>query len=227
MIKAIQPTLQGMVRLFIANADASIITLYKEVSIPIQPNAPSVPVPTPQYIMYEMKLSGDLKLNSGFSVLATTQLAQSFNIVVEGLDWVYPETLPDVCCNFEQDKANTGIGIVSAANPNLDGTGTIVTILQAGGSANGTLVKNVTIKALQSTHEGAVRIFVSPDGTTWTLLQEIYVPQTIQSAFDPSFKQTIDVNFNLESGYYIGASTQIAESFAVTIEAEDWSYPIS
>jgi len=228
-IKSIQPTLQGMVRLFIANADSSVITLYKEVQIPIVPQAPSQAVPAPQYIMYETVLCGDIKLNDGFSIIATTQNTQSFNIIVEGLDISYPSTLPGSCCNFKQTAANTGVNTVSLANTALDGSGTnFSTVFTVGSRANGSLIKAITIKAMQSTHEGAVRIFLSPSGTpAWTLLHEVYIPQTTQSGFDPSFKHVIPANFNLQEGYQIGVTTQIAESFSVTVEAEDWTYPIS
>ena len=228
-IKAIQPALQGMIRIFISNNVSKVITLYKEVVVPIVPQAASVPVPTPQYIMFETVLCGDLKLNPGFSLLAATQNAQSFNVIVEGLDWGYPVTLPGTCCNFEQDAANTGVGVVSVANANLNGTGAIITIFQAGATltatAAGALIKAITIKALQSTHEGAVRIFVSPDGTAWTLMQEAWIPQTTQSGFDPSFKAVLNENLHIPSGYQLGVTTQISQSFAVTVEGDSWIYP--
>ena len=225
-----QGSLQGMVRLFISNGKTA--TLYKEVPIPVVPQTPTLSLPIPQYTTFETILLGDLKLSPGFSLLATTQNAQPFNIIVEGLDWTYPNPdLVGVCCNFEQEAANTGIGTVSVANTAIDGSGTIATIFQAGatlgtGAANGSSIKTITIKALQSTHEGIVRLFVSPDGSTWTLMQEIWIPQTTQSAFEPSFKQIIAANYNLKAGYYIGASTQNAEGFAITIDAEDWIYPV-
>ena len=225
-IKAIQQTLQGMVRLFIKSNDMTpVISLYREVPIPIQPQAASAPIPTPKYIMYETVLLGDLKLQSGYSLIASTQNAESFNIIVDGLDVAYPGTTPPVCCNFEQDAAGTGVGTVSVANTNLDGTGTIVTIFTADPSANGATVRSVTIKALQSTHEGTLRLFVY-DGATYYLMREIWIPSTTQSSFEPSFKQVVNLDFNLEADYSIAASTDIAESFALTVEANNWSYPI-
>ena len=225
IIKAAQASLQGMVRIYIKDPAASVLYLYKEVPIPPTPSAPSVPVPTPQYIMYETILQGDLKLNAGFEIWAATQNKETFNIFVEGLDWTYPTETPTVCCNFEQDVANTGLGIVSQANPSLDGTtGSYSATIFTAGSPNGAFIKNVTIKALQNTHEGVVRLFVN-NGTTWYLMREIWIPETTQSAYDPSFKQVITLNYNLQSGYLIRASTQNSESFAITIEAENWIYP--
>lgn len=229
-IKAIQATLQGMVRIFISDGAMSpTIALYKEVPIPIVPQAASVPVPTPQYIMYETKLCGELKLKSGYQILASTQNTQTFNVFVEGLDWSYPAHghLPPTCCNFEQDTANTGIRIADV-NQALDGSGTINAILTAG-SPNGSFVKAITIKALQNTHEGAVRVFIYDTGAThpvWFLIQEVWIPETTQSAYEPSFKHVIEFNYRLQSGYKIGVTTQNAEGFAITIEAEDWVYPV-
>ena len=223
IIKAMEPTTQGMVRLFIVNGSKG--TLYKEVPIPIQPEAPALPVPTPKYTMFEVMLDGGLKLESGFLLAATTQNSESFNVIAEGLDWAYPEELPSTCCNFEQDAAGTGIGTISAAT-NIDGSsGTIVSIFTADGAANGALIKAITIKALQSTHPGIVRIYIN-DGTDWFLMQEVSVPQTTQSAFEPSFKQVLNMNYNLQAGYIIGAATDIAQSFAITIEATNWTYPV-
>ncbi len=227
-IKAIQQVTQGMIRLFVQSDDMTpVITLYKEVPIPIQPQAPAVPIPTPKYIMYETVLVGDLKLQSGYSLIASTQNAESFNIIVDGLDVAYPSPPPAVCCNFEQDDAATGVGTVSLGNTTLDGSDTtgLVNIFGADSGQNGATIKSVTIKALQSTHEGTVRLWVY-DGTDYYLMQEIWIPQTTQSAFEPSFKQVVNMNFNLAPGYIIAATTDISESFAITIEATNWSYPI-
>jgi hypothetical protein len=218
-----------MVRLFISD-NKGTVTLYKEVCIPIVPQVAAVPLPTPQYLTFETVLLGDLKLSPGYSILASTQNAQAFNVIVEGLDWTYPSTLPDTCCNFEQDAANTGNAKVSTANTNIDGTGTVATIFKGGATisnAYGSLIKNITIKALQSTHEGVIRLFVSPtgDANSWKLMQEVWIPQTTQSAYEPSYKQVLTPNFTLEAGYFMGASTQNAESFAITVEGEDWVYP--
>ena len=228
VIKAIAPVSDGMVRLFIkrpVGPSSFVIDLYREVIITETPQAPIVPVPTPQYTMFEAVLLGDLQLKSGESLVASTQNADTFNIIVEGIDWIYPATTPDVCCNFEQIAAATGNGTVSIANSALDGSGTIENIFTADTFANGATITRVTIKALQSTYEGVVRLFISPDGRAWSLMQEVWIPQTTQSAFEPSFKHVVDMNFKLEAGYSIGASTQNAESFALTVEALDWTYP--
>jgi hypothetical protein len=86
----------------------------------------------------------------------------------------------------------------------------------------------VAIKALQSTSiNGMIRLFISADGNTYFLLREISVPQTTQSGFEPSYKDVVEMNFNLQPDYVLGVATQNSESFGITVEAESWSYPIS
>ena len=218
---------EGMVRLFISNnaSPTPTITLYKEIPIPAVPAIPAVPLPLPVFPTFETILPGDLKLNAGYSLLASTQFGDSFNIIAEGLDYAYPGTLPAMCCTLIQEVANTGVGVVNTADPyDFSGGGAVVNVFQAGASANGSLIKAITIKAQQSTHEGMVRLYIY-DGTTYWLMREVHIPQTEQSAYVPSFKQVLEMNFNLEAGYYIAASTQNAEGFAITIEGEDCSYP--
>lgn len=226
IIKAIEPVTQGMVRLFIDNGTS--VVLYKEVPVDIQPQAAAVPLPVPKYTMFELMLNSTLKLPSGFKLRASTQNAESFNIITEALDWTYPETLPYSCCNFEQEAADTGVGVVSVANAALNGSGTIVPLFTADAAANGATISSITIKALQSTNPGTVRLFISDDSGTpkWYLMQEISIPQSTQSAFEPSFKQVLNMNYNLQPGYLIGASTDISQSFAITVEGINWTYPI-
>jgi hypothetical protein len=178
--------------------------------------------------MYEVTLNGDLKLENGHSLKVTTQVDNSFVVIAEGLDWAYPSTLPNDCCNYKQTSAVTGLGILATANPNLDGSGTIVPVFTAGSGINGSFIKNITIKALGSTSiNGMIRLFISNDGgSTYKLMREIEVPQTTQSAYEPSWKQVVAMEYNVKAGIIIGASTQNAEKFGVTVEAEEWSYPI-
>ena len=230
IIKAIEPNVTGIVRLFIRNADNTVTALYREIPMPVNPLISATPTPAPVLPMLEIDLMDELKLNAGFVLLASTQNAAKFNVIAEGLDWHYPETLPDSCCNFIQYIANTGVGIVSVANPNLNGvTGTYVPIFTASSTANGSIIKSITIAALQSTSiNGMVRLFISTDeGEPYNLMMEIMVPQTNQSAFVPSFKVLMKENYHLQPKYIIGATTQTGDAFAITIEGEDWTYPIS
>ena len=71
-----------------------------------------------------------------------------------------------------------------------------------------------------------VRLFIDNGSGTYSLLREIPVPQTEQSAYEPSYKHVLELNYNLQSSYKLGVSTQNGELFAVTVEGEQWSYPI-
>jgi len=227
IIKATGPVTSGMVRLFVQKANPTVTILYKEVQIPVTPVLQNTPTPAPVLPVYEVTLMGDLKLQSGDALVASTQIGDSFNIIAETLNWEYPSTLPTDCCNYKQVEAITGLSVVSVANPNLSGSGTIATAFTAPAS-NGTLVKTITIKALGSTSiNGMIRLFITDDGgSPWSLMREIQVPQTTQSAYQPSWKQVVDLHYHLNAGYLLGVSTQNGESFGITIEGESWSYPI-
>ncbi len=226
-IKATGPVTRGIVRIYINDGNAT--ALYKEVQIPVSPTLDNTPTPTPVLAMYETMLMGDIKLQTGHTLLASTQVGDTFNIIVEGLDWDYPNPLPANCCNFKQISAITGVGVVNTANENTDGTGAITTILVAPQAlnSNGTRIKKVTIKAMGSTRiYGMIRIYVGVNANTFRLLREVQIPETEQSAYEPSYKNVIDLDFQLQAGYLIGASTQTADAFAITVEGEEWSYPI-
>lgn len=121
--------------------------------------------------------------------------------------------------------ANTGMVKISTANSNLDGSGTLGTVIT--GASNGTLIKNVIVKATgtgaTSTSQGMVRLFLN-DGANKRLLNEIPIPAMGQSSTDRTFETIIPLNFKLESGFSLLASTQNAEGFNVIAEGLDFSY---
>jgi hypothetical protein len=230
IIKATQATETGLVRLFVRNAAGTRTTLYKEVPIPTNPKLSATPTPAPILQMVEVDLKEPLTLETGARLLASTQFAQTFNIIAEGLDRAYPAVLPDTCCNFMQTKAVTGNGTVSTANTNLDGSGTIVDVFTAPAAAtgsNGSVIKTITLTAMQNTHPGMIRIFISPSGApSWSLMTEVMIPETSQSGFQPAYKVIMKEDMHLEAEFKLGASTALGESFAVTIEGLSWDYPI-
>lgn len=124
-----------------------------------------------------------------------------------------------------QYTANTGMVKISTANSNLDGTGTLGTVIT--GASNGTLIKNVIIKATgtgaTSTAQGMVRLFVT-DGANTRLLSEVPIPAMGQSSTDTTFEYVLPLNFKLESGLILKASTQNANGFNVIAEGLDYAY---
>ena len=89
------------------------------------------------------------------------------------------------------------------------------------------IIKKITIAALQSTHNGVIRFFISPDsGVSNFLMMEILIPETTQSSSQPSYKVVLTDEFHIQEGYMLRASTQLSESFAITVEGTDWGYPL-
>lgn len=124
-----------------------------------------------------------------------------------------------------QYTANTGCVTISTANSNLDGTGTLGTVLTASSAAGmlGCIVKSVTIKAQANTTQGMIRLFVSGGGAT-ELIAEIEVPAVTKSATAPSFELYMETNYAIKAGYVLKASTQVGESYNIIAEGLDWKY---
>jgi len=110
------------------------------------------------------------------------------------------------------------VAVLSAANTNRDGTGTIVTILSGG--ASGARVDDIRISATGTTTAGMIRFYLSLDGgTTSRLLFEVPVSPVTPSATVPSF-QSILTNLGIllpDANAQLRASTNNAESFHVAV----------
>lgn len=119
---------------------------------------------------------------------------------------------------------NTGTTIISTANSNLDGTGTLATVIT--GASNGTLIRSITIKAIVTTTKGMVRLYIEDSGASFTdLVMEVEIPAVVKSQLDQAFSVCMAVDFMLPSTYKLRASTQNAESFIVTAEGSDMTFP--
>ncbi len=125
-----------------------------------------------------------------------------------------------------QYTASTGIALLNTANPNLDGSGTLALVLK---NTVDILLKNITIKAIGNTTRGMVRLFIANASTGGAnlLIDEIEIPAVIQSSTTPAFEISYDLNYYLTSAGtgLLKASTQNAESFIVTAQALEISYP--
>ena len=112
-----------------------------------------------------------------------------------------------------------GIGQVSVANTNRDGTGTIGTIFSAG--ANGSRIDAIDLKAVDTTTAGMVRLFIH-DGVNARLLTEVPVTAITPSGTLPSWEAQLNTNtmtqvlpLVLPTGYSLRAATNNAETFNV------------
>ncbi len=119
-----------------------------------------------------------------------------------------------------QYTANTAMATIDTQNTNMDGTGA-VTVLT--GASNGTLIKTVKIKAQGNTTPGMVRLFVY-EGANTKIIAEVEIPAVTRSSRDTSFEETIPLDYYLESGGILKATTQNSETFNVIAEGLNWAY---
>ncbi|MCW3071901.1 MAG: hypothetical protein JWO44_1791 [Bacteroidetes bacterium] len=122
--------------------------------------------------------------------------------------------------------ASTKWATISTANSNLDGTGSISSVIT--GASNGTFVKSVIIKALGNTTRGIVRIYIMPfaggaKGIAY-LLTEVNIPAVTQSSKTHSFSTIVNIGYTLKSGDILYASTEKADTFYVIAEGLNWAY---
>lgn len=119
-----------------------------------------------------------------------------------------------------------GVGQVSTANTNRDGTGTIATIFTAGSS--GSRIDAINLKAVGTTTAGMIRLFIH-DGTNTRLLTEVPVTALTPSATVPAWEAQLNTNtmtqvlpIILPTGYSLRASTNNAETFNVIAAGGDF-----
>jgi hypothetical protein len=122
--------------------------------------------------------------------------------------------------------ANTGMALLQTGNSNLDGTGTVYSVLTA--ASNGTLIKSITIQARGTTTRGMIRFYIADDELFYTrIIDEVEVPARIQSGTQDCWTITYETNWYLKAGLYLKASTEKTEDFCVIAEGLDMSYPTS
>ncbi|MCA0429267.1 MAG: hypothetical protein LCH32_02065 [Bacteroidetes bacterium] len=214
-VKAQQTTTtQGMVRIFIYNGSSYYIV--QEIEIPANTNAATTQT-------FEFTWNCDIKLKADWKLYASTQNSESFNVIAQGLNWTYYTS--SVRPESTRFTANTGVNLLSTANSNLNGTGTLVEGLTASASSNGTRIETLTIKALSNTTSGMIRVFIDDTHNKY-LFKEFDVEGVDRSGSQASFviKNNL-INFELQAGYKLQFATQNAENFALVVEANDWTYP--
>jgi hypothetical protein len=119
-----------------------------------------------------------------------------------------------------------GIGQLSTANTNRDGTGTLATVFTAG--ANGSRIERIVIQATGTTTAGMVRLFLH-DGTNARLYEEVPVSAVTPSGTTAAFFETLEafgtprlMPLVLPTGWSLRASTHNAESFNVIAVGGDF-----
>ena len=216
-IKAQGNTTHGMVRLFVY--DGVTTRLVREIEISAVTKSATDPA-------FEITVPLDLHLEPSGILKASTQNAETFNVIAEGQDWAYYTTsVRPESTNYTAD--NSGMVTISTANSNLDGTGTLGTVFTANSDVKGALISSVTIKAQVSTTFGMIRLFLY-DGTNTRLLTEVQVSAVTKSAIAHSFFARVNFGgrgFALQKSYALKASTENAESFNVHAEVLEWTYP--
>jgi hypothetical protein len=113
-----------------------------------------------------------------------------------------------------------GLGQVTAANANRDGTGTVVDIITGG--TNGTKISEIVIEATATTTAGMVRLYLN-DGTNTRLFDEISVAAATPSATVKTTRvSTLYQNLTLPNNTWkLRASTEKAEVINVIIFGAD------
>ncbi len=116
--------------------------------------------------------------------------------------------------NYASSARTAGV-LISTANANRDGTGTLGLVIAAG--TQGTRVDSINVQALATTTAGMVRLFLY-NGSSYFPLREIPVSAKTPSATDTAFSVSlVSLALLLQAGWSLYASTQNAESFAVTV----------
>ncbi len=77
-VKATGSTSQGMVRLFVGNGELNF--LYREIMIPANVQTGVVPA-------FSLVLPGIFRLQPGWSLLASTELSETFNVFADYGEW--------------------------------------------------------------------------------------------------------------------------------------------
>lgn len=110
---------------------------------------------------------------------------------------------------------------LSAANTNLDGTGTLVDVVSAG--STGSRLDKVRVVANGTTTAGGVRLFLF-DGTNNYFFKEILVSAITPSATTSPWEGEIDLDgLTLPtSAWKLRASTRNAEAFKIFVKGGDF-----
>lgn len=119
-----------------------------------------------------------------------------------------------------------GMAVIGTANTNRDGTGDMNTVITGG--ANGTRIHRITVKAIETTTAGMVRLYIGDDAGTPNihLWREVSVTAITVSASVQGFSYVLTLTGEyaliLPVNYTLRASTHNAEDFIVIAEGGDY-----
>lgn len=211
LIKATQSTTQGMIRLFINNG--TFTSLIDEIPVPACTISATVNA-------FQYAYNKEINLKNGYRLMVSTEKAENFNVLANGRDWENCEcsSTPD-CASTTLYQAVTGLGRVQTANSNLNGTGILATVITSpSGADGGTEVGNVLVKAIQSTTEGMIRLFINDgSGSTNYLIYEMPIRAVTQTAYENASRDAVHLGIYLKSRWLIKASTERSEAFTLII----------
>jgi hypothetical protein len=111
-----------------------------------------------------------------------------------------------------------GAVVISTANTNRNGTGTIGTVFTAG--SNGSRIDSIDVHATATVTAGMIRLFIH-DGTSAFLFAEVPVSAATPSGTAPAYNAQFTPNTTavlpivIPTGYSLRASTNNAESFNI------------
>lgn len=213
-----------MVRLFID--DTSNTRLLKEIEIPAMGQSSTDNT-------FELTIPLNFKLESGYILKAATEYGDSFNVIAEGLDFdYYASSVRPESTNY---TANTDSAAINTQNTNLDGSGTVATLVTAAAAAsgyNGLAINSIYLKATTDIDPGMLRLYIQNTGTGSSntfLFKEIPLVPTEPSGTFPSFSRVVRFpeTLQIECEFKIVASIESTSGNAVigTIDAMDWEYP--
>lgn len=221
IIKAQVRTQEGMIRVFVKKSGGSFILVDEYYVPPVTPSSTA--------LSYYKVINLNYALESREELGVSTQQSDTFTIVAEAFDISFSATASFLGSTIEYTP-NSGQAVISTANPNLDGTGTITQVFTAGSSGSGFLgcmINSIIIKAQQATSEGMVRLFFDDPATGQKyLFAEVLIPRFAQSGSLQSFGyQVIGAGtLCVPPDTTIWASTENAEAFSVVIDGMDWIY---
>jgi uncharacterized protein len=213
-VKATGNTTEGMIRLFVDDGTRTINRLIREIWIP--PITVSSINPS-----FELSVDLDFTLKAGYIMQVSTEKAESFNVIAEGLNWAYYAT------SVRQDttiyNANYGSAILS-------GGGTPFVIYTAGLAADykGSSINSIVIKGTLGVTPGLLQLFIvnSNTGSSF-LIKEKIVPTVGISGTDQAFEWATEFenNFDLQANFQIVAVTNSTPNvFNAQVDGNDWSY---